>query len=203
MRSPVVSDGTRVADGRDSKLWSMLQTVGSAGHIHNARPRGSEAMTVVGVTGHSDLTEPTLALVRTALDEELGHHTGTDLTGLTCLARGADQVFADAVLAVGGALHVVVPAADYFDRITDPDARQRCDEYVRRAAATEQMSFESATREAYDAASRHLVDLCETLIAVWDGSQDSGTGHAVLHARRAGKQTIVVWPEGAERRSSR
>ncbi|GAA1862468.1 hypothetical protein [Myceligenerans crystallogenes] len=160
-------------------------------------------MTVVGVTGHSDLTEPTLALVRTALDKELSSHSGTELTGLTCLARGADQVFADAVLAVGGALHVVVPAADYFDRVTDPVDRRRCDEYLRRAAATEQMPFETANREAYDAASRHLVDRCKTLVAVWDGSQDSGTGHAVQYARRAGKQTVVIWPDGANRRSSR
>lgn len=159
-------------------------------------------MTVVGVTGHSDLTEPTLALVRTALDEELAGYDSTELIGLTCLARGADQVFADAVLTVGGALHVVVPAADYFDRITDPDARQRCDEYLRHAVATDQLPFGNATREAYDAASRHLVDHCDTLIAIWDGSHDSGTGHAVLHARRAGKKTIVVWPEGAKRRSS-
>ncbi|MDR7384184.1 hypothetical protein [Promicromonospora iranensis] len=104
-------------------------------------------MTVVGITGHSGLTEPTLVLVRQALDAELSQYEGADLTGMTCLARGADQLFADAILALGGALHVV-PAADYFDNITDPDARRRCAEYLRQAAAVDQMQFQTAGRDA-------------------------------------------------------
>ncbi|WP_125778400.1 hypothetical protein [Antribacter gilvus] len=160
-------------------------------------------MTVVGITGHTDLTEPTLVLVRQALDAELSQYEGADLTGITCLARGADQLFADAILALGGALHVVVPAADYFDNITDPDARRRCAEYLRQAVAVEQMPFQTAGRDAYNAASRHMVDQCDVLAAVWDGSTDSGTGHAVALAQRRGLPITVIWPNGAARSTTR
>jgi hypothetical protein len=36
-----------------------------------------------------------------------------DVTGLSCLADGADQIFARAVTNLGGTLEVVVPATGY------------------------------------------------------------------------------------------
>lgn len=59
-----------------------------------------------------------------------------DLVGLTCLACGADQVFADVVLALGGEVRIVVPAEDYFSGIRDAEDRRRCAEFVRRATST-------------------------------------------------------------------
>ncbi|MDM4719304.1 hypothetical protein QTQ03_06720 [Micromonospora sp. WMMA1363] len=40
---------------------------------------------------------------------------GSDLIGLSCLADGADQLFAAAVLEHGGSLEVVAPATEYRD----------------------------------------------------------------------------------------
>ncbi len=60
---------------------------------------------VVGVTGHANLTDESIDLVRGALMEVLRPHAA-GLVGMTCLARGADQAFADAVLELGGALDV-------------------------------------------------------------------------------------------------
>lgn len=41
--------------------------------------------------------------------------------GVTCLARGADQVFAHVVFDLGGTIEVVLPAADYSESKIKPD----------------------------------------------------------------------------------
>lgn len=155
-------------------------------------------MTMVGVTGHSDLTDRTAELARDELEKVLKPLSG-DLIGMTCLARGADQVFADVVLGLGGRVRVVVPAADYFTSIPDPHSRERCEKYLSAAELTIAMDFEKSGPPAYFAASRYLVDHCDVLIAVWDGSTSSGTADAVAYARDRDRQIIVVWPDGAER----
>ena len=65
-------------------------------------------MTVVGVTGHRTLPDPAvwswvreeIATVLTSLDPPI--------VGVTGLAEGADQRFAECVLARGGTLHAVL-----------------------------------------------------------------------------------------------
>jgi hypothetical protein len=48
-------------------------------------------------------------LVRDALVAELSEYSDEPLTGIRCLARGADQVFARVVLDLGGTLETVLP----------------------------------------------------------------------------------------------
>lgn len=155
-------------------------------------------MTVVGVTGHANLDEPTSDLVLEALTDVLTPYQ-TDLVGITCLARGADQVFADVIVRLGASLEVVVPAEDYFDRIPNDEDRARCDAYLASAAAVHQMPSQHAGREAYSAASRAVIERSEVIVAVWDGSTESGTGEAVAIAQELGRDVLVVWPAGARR----
>ncbi|MEK8146669.1 hypothetical protein NKH18_51565 [Streptomyces sp. M10(2022)] len=67
-------------------------------------------MTTIAVTGHMDLTEDSIPLVRTALAELLDQYIdeGT-LVGISCIAKGSDSLFAEAVFAAGGRLIVVIP----------------------------------------------------------------------------------------------
>ena len=158
-------------------------------------------MPVVGITGHSNLTEGSIDLVRRELLDLLRPHA-EDLVGVTCLARGADQAFADAVLELGGTLDVVVPASDYFTGIPDPASRRRCEAYLDAAASTVTMSYGTSGPAAYLAASHHLIDRCDLLLAVWDGvpaTGSGGTADAVVYARERGRSIVVVWPEGARR----
>ena len=155
-------------------------------------------MIVVGVTGHSNLTDQTSELVHSEMIKILHPFMG-NLIGITCLARGADQAFADAVLRLDGELRVVVPAEDYFASISDPASRERCEGYLSVARETILMDFEESGRQAYLAASRYLVDHCDALIAVWDGSAGSGTAEAVAYARDRKRSITVVWPDGAHR----
>jgi len=159
------------------------------------------SMAVIGVTGHANLTDQSVELVRHEFLTLL-RPRANDLVGLTCLARGADQAFADAVLEVGGALEIVIPADDYFTGISDPVSRNRCEHYLDAAASTVTMPYETFGSPAYLTASQYLIDRCDLLLAVWDGSPASGSGgtaDAVAYARECGRSTVVVWPEGAQR----
>lgn len=159
-------------------------------------------MTVVGVTGHTNLTDRSVALVHRALLDRLRPY-GDDLVGMTCLARGADQAFADAVLELGGALDVVLPAEDYLTGIPDPADRERCESYLATARSAVTMPYETSGAPAYLAASRYLIDRCDLLLAVWDGAPPTGSGGtaaAVSYARGHSLPVTVVWPDGALRR---
>ena len=155
-------------------------------------------MAFVGVTGHTSLTDRSVELVRRQFLDLLRPRAG-DLVGLTCLARGADQAFADAVLELGGALEVVIPASDYFTGISDPASRKRCQAYLDAAASSVTMPYETSGPPAWLAASQYLIDRCDLLLAVWDGSPATGTADAVAYARERGRSTVLVWPDGAER----
>ncbi|MFC7622326.1 hypothetical protein [Microlunatus sp. GCM10028923] len=159
-------------------------------------------MPVIGITGHSQLSEPTVGSVRDALREALRPY-GHGLIGLSCLARGADQIFASVVLELGGALDVVIPAFDYASGIRDNTSRARFDGLLRQARDVHHLQFAESGPAAYMAASREVIERCDRLIAVWDGSPadgNGGTSDAVQYARHVRREITVIWPHGAQRR---
>ncbi|TCC59687.1 hypothetical protein E0H73_24005 [Kribbella pittospori] len=156
-------------------------------------------MTTLGVTGHSQLSERGAELVYRDLVEHVAGYPAEELVGITCLARGADQLFADAILDRGGRLEIIAPSIDYFDHISDEQQRARCTAFRQRAASVHTLPHAHAGSAAYLAASELLVDRCDRLIAVWDGGDSSGTADAVAYARSLGREITIVWPEGAER----
>lgn len=158
----------------------------------------------VGVTGHSNLAPESEKVVADAIREVL---TGfaQPIVGVSCLARGADQVFARVVLELGGQLEVVLPAADYRERKVKPDNRADFDALVAQAADVRVLPFEQSGREAYVAASEAVLSSVEALVAVWDGTPADGRGgtaDVVAVANDRGLPVHVVWPEGAHRVSS-
>jgi hypothetical protein len=141
-------------------------------------------------------------LIQDGLREALAPFRSCDLTGVTCLAKGADQIFAQLVLDLGGRLEVIIPAADY-DRIPDPVESARFQALLEAAAAVHRMPFDAVGPAAYFAASQELIRRSDVLLAVWDGGPPDGRGgtaDAIEFARRSGRQPVVVWPIGAARR---
>ena len=163
-------------------------------------------MVRIGVTGHMDLTAGSVRLVRGALLETLAPHVPDGLIGVSCIAAGADSIFADVVLEVGGGLEVILPAADYRERKVKPDHAETFDRLVRHAASVRVMPYAVSDRAAYEAANEALVESVDLLVAVWDGrapADRGGTASVVEHARSRGLDVRIIWPDGAERSSSR
>jgi hypothetical protein len=157
-------------------------------------------MTRVGITGHRDLRDLTHRLVTTAVAVELAAYR--PLHGISALAEGADQIFAEQVLQARGALTAVIPAADYaaaFGTDAGEAAYRRL-----RALASEviELPFPSASEDAYWAAGQQVVRLSDVVLAVWDGGPSGGIGgtaDVVAFARQHGVPTTVLWPPGSRR----
>lgn len=156
----------------------------------------------IGISGHSNLTDATIGLVAEGVRSALKQHASDGLVGVTCLARGADQVFARVVLELGGTTEVVLPAADYRERKVKPDNAAEFDELLGTAAVVHTMPFAESNRDAYMAASEHVLSTISALVAVWDGGPSGGyggTADVVAAARERGVPVTVVWPAGAAR----
>ncbi|ELP65632.1 hypothetical protein ACKI1I_28620 [Streptomyces turgidiscabies] len=161
-------------------------------------------MAILAVTGHMDLTDDTTDLVRSALSELLRRYADGNLVAVSCLAEGADSLFAEAALAADGRLVAVIPSRDYRRRHVHADYAPLFDHLLDVADEVVVLPYESAGREAYEAANAVLLERAERLVAVWNGEGPSGKGggtaDAVLAAREQGIPVDVVWPAGAARR---
>ena len=72
-----------------------------------------------------------------------------DLTGISCIARGADSVFAQAALTAGGRLEMVLPSRNYRQAKVQPDHAAQFDELIAQASNIQVMDFDDAGRETY------------------------------------------------------
>lgn len=154
----------------------------------------------IGITGHSNLTPDSIPLVADALRETLAARAGDGLIGVSCLARGADQIFARVVLDLGGHLEVILPAADYRTRKVKPDNAAEFDDLIGQAKTVTTLPFDHSARDAYMAASDAVLDTVDEIIAVWDGQPADGHGGDVVAAGRSREVPVtVVWPAGAAR----
>jgi hypothetical protein len=156
----------------------------------------------IAVTGHMNITEDTVPLVVDAIRERLDRLGDTEVTGVSCIARGADSVFAKTVLDAGGKLEVILPSQDYRQAKVKPDHAPLFDELLDKATAVRVMSFETANRDAYVAANEAMLTDADELIAVWDGQPSpdrGGTAGVVADARERGLPVVVIWPAGASR----
>lgn len=157
----------------------------------------------IGITGHMNLTDRTKGLVREAIDAELSQYDPARLIGFSCLAEGADSLFAAAVLDAGGRLVAVLPAPDYRDTRVSPEHADTFDDLVSQAYITRFAAAESSM-QAYEAANAHVLESVERMLAVWDGQpspewKTGGTADAVGDAQERGVPVTVIWPASAER----
>ena len=166
-------------------------------------PQPSEAhlrLRRIGVAGHQGLPSRTTDLVSAALRDVLAQYQDA-MVGITCLADGADQLFAHIVVDLGHSLEVVIPAKQYRDGLS-PEAQPAYDQLVAKATHVEQLPFVESTEEAHMAGGKAIVDRSDLLLAVWDGEPArgyGGTADVVAYAKERGVPVKVIWPEGASR----
>jgi hypothetical protein len=156
----------------------------------------------IGITGHMDLAPSSVPLVDRAIRIALSPFAPQDLVGISCIAAGADTIFAEAVLDAGGQLEIILPAADYRERRVRPENANRFDGLVRRASKLTVLDYPASNRDAYEAANEAVLNTCDTLFAVWDGkapADKGGTASVIDSARRRELPVVIIWPDGASR----
>ncbi|MBL0888491.1 hypothetical protein HGK34_19780 [Myceligenerans sp. I2] len=156
----------------------------------------------MAITGHRGLPPQVEADISRTLDDFLDQQTASGpIVGLSCLADGADQLFAEAVLAHGGGLDVIIPARQYRAGLPR-ESHERYDQLMEQATTVHRCDHDASTSQAHMDASTFMVDHADILVAVWDGQParaHGGTADVVAYARRSGKPVVVVWPVGATR----
>ena len=152
---------------------------------------------IVAITGHQKLADASgWDWVREALLAALSE-ISRPLIGCSSLAAGADQIFAELVLARGGELRVVLPFAAYEQTFAAATDRESFRTLYRRATAVEVLTEYPDRERSYWAAGRRVVDLADRVLAVWNGKPAAGlggTGDVVAYALAAGKPVLHFDP---------
>lgn len=158
-------------------------------------------MTVIGCTGHQQMPfkarEHANREMRLLLTS-----AGPSVVGVSALAAGADQLFANAVHDVGGRLDVVIPSDGYESTFTETETLHSYRRLLAAAATVSTLPFPNPSEEAFYAAGQAVVDACERLWAIWDGQPAKGLGGSadvVRYARAQRKAVQIIWPPGMSR----
>jgi hypothetical protein len=158
-------------------------------------------VTRIAISGHRGLSAEVEALIEQAIRQRLTPYAASDLVGLSCLADGADQIFAHAIIDCGGTLEVVVPASGYRDAL--PEATHHTyDALIGRAVAVHRLSHTESTAQSHMEASIYMLARADLLFAVWDGQPArsfGGTADVVSYAQATNTPVVVIWPAGARR----
>jgi hypothetical protein len=152
---------------------------------------------ITGITGHQHLEDSSAwDWVRREITAILTNAPPPSL-GVTSLAVGADQLFAEIVLQLGGTIEAVIPFPDYERTFkTDSDLAT----YLRlknAASRVEILKCSVPDQIAFLQAGKRVVDRCELLIAVWDGQPShglGGTADVVKYAILTGRKWIHLNP---------
>lgn len=158
-------------------------------------------MSRLAITGHRGLPEQTMRLVNEALREELADYSPNGLIGLSCLADGADTLFARAVLDRGGKLVAIIPAAKYREGLPE-EHHTTYDALFAQASEVIELPHVESDSQAHMDGSLRMLEEADALLAVWDGKPArgyGGTADIVEAARERGVPLTVLWPEGATR----
>jgi predicted Rossmann fold nucleotide-binding protein DprA/Smf involved in DNA uptake len=158
-------------------------------------------VTTIGITGHQNIPTDAVIFVQRGI-ADLIQRFSNQLIGVSSLAVGADQLFADALLRSGGQLHAVIPCHGYEETFSDQASLDRFTDLVQKADIVEVLDHPEPSEDAFLDAERRVVDLSNLLIAVWDGKVakgKGGTADTVRYARKRRREVVVLWPAGVTR----
>ena len=150
----------------------------------------------VGITGHRNFFDPSvMPWVEQCINATL--NKCAFLQGFSSLAKGSDQIFARAVLALGGPLEAVLPFPTYGESFDDAEEKAGFDDLIGRCSKIITLQFAGSIEKSYLAAGQYIAEHCDLLIAVWDGKAAAGIGgtaDVVNYALKWGKAVHQINP---------
>jgi len=155
---------------------------------------------LVAVSGHRAIEEETVVLraVRQALEKILRCSDAEKLCVLTALADGADRLVIKAARKTAPSRFFAVLPMGVEDYQADFDAASAAEfsELLEQADAVKVLEKTANREEAYYQAGVAVLDLCDVLLAVWDGEPArgfGGTGDIVAIARERSRPLAWVF----------
>lgn len=127
----------------------------------------------IGITGHQNLNIAVIDWLKHELFIEIKQLNVNE--AFSCLAIGADQIFAEIVLANEIPLTAVVPCLNY--EITfDSNGLALYNNLLSRSKNTIKLSFKEPTENAFFEAGKTVVSNSDILFAIWDNLPAKGLG---------------------------
>ena len=150
----------------------------------------------VGMTGHQDLgSSEDVAWIREHLHLLIEDYHVT--AGFTCLADGADQLYAELLASQAIPYTPVLPCRRYQEAFQDEGVRERFKRFLSAAPKIVWLDFDRPSRAAFFEAGKTVVDRSDMMFAVWDGNAArglGGTADVVAYALRRRKPVIYLNP---------
>ena len=130
----------------------------------------------IGITGHQRLPQAEDWIwVRDQMDHILSTQN-QPFEGITCLAAGTDQLFAELILKRGGLLYSIVPFEGYERTFSDIHDQNRYHDFRKVSNEMEVLEWKESDEESFLIAGKRVVDLSNLLITVWNGRPAAGLG---------------------------
>lgn len=150
-----------------------------------------------GITGHQNLgDDEAVAWIRRALDRLIIRQSVS--RAFTCLAMGADQLFAELIVEKRIPFTAIIPCVNYDSAFQNQEARTAYLRFVEMADNVMRLDFSRPSKEAFFEGGRRVVQLCQVLFAVWNGKPAKGfggTADIVAYANEAKVRTFHLNPE--------
>ena len=127
----------------------------------------------IGMTGHQQRAGMDWPWIEATLTQFLTN-IQPPLVGVSSLAIGADQLFAEVIFSLGGQLEVIIPYPEY-DHSFDQTSLIGYKYFLSKSKST-QLERVGTDEDCYLAAGELIVKSSEILVTIWDGLPAHGRG---------------------------
>jgi uncharacterized phage-like protein YoqJ len=154
---------------------------------------------ILAFTGHrpeklpwgNDESDPRCAALKQQILDAVRQAAGEGYDTFLCgMARGCDTYFAEAVLSLGLRLEAYLPCPSQADRWSEADRALQTALLLQCGAVY--MVEPEYTPGCMLRRNQRMVDACDALLTVYDGSP-GGTGATIDYACRRGKSVTGLW----------
>ncbi len=149
----------------------------------------------LGITGHQNLGDAKqISKIKKKLTTLLLEKNIT--MGYTCLADGADQIFAEILYKIKKPYCVVIPSKNY-EKTFNKQALKKYNQLIQTSLETITLSFNQPEEEAFYEAGKYIVENSDVVLAIWDGKEAQGlggTGDIVKYCFKKNKKVIHLNP---------
>jgi hypothetical protein len=147
---------------------------------------------IAGITGHRELES--INWIRTKIQEIIIEMK--IIYGYTCLASGADQLFAEMLIHNNIKYTAVIPCINYEATFKDSSLE---DFRLSKSKASEiiELKYNKPSEKAFNEAGKMVVDNSKIMIAIWNGDEAKGfggTADIVDYAIQLNKKIIHINP---------
>jgi hypothetical protein len=150
----------------------------------------------IGITGHQNIgSDETIKWVTSVLSANI-----RDLSidfGLTSLAIGADQLFAQLLKQNNIPYMVIIPCENYEKTFTDTTDLKSYHNLLSSSFDKFQLPFIKPSKTAFYNAGKEIVDRSDTIFAIWNGQPAKGlggTGDIVKYAHSIKRSILHINP---------